>query len=73
MLKLDIEGYEPAALEGASGLLGAQQIGCIVLEINEAVLESRGPAGRHYELTFANSDTSSSPFRALGQVVFAGR
>ena len=34
LMKIDVQGHEPAVLEGASGLLQRQAIGCLFIEIN---------------------------------------
>lgn len=38
VLKIDVEGLEPAVLLGARSALGERRIGCIVCEINESAL-----------------------------------
>jgi FkbM family methyltransferase len=41
-LKLDVEGSELAALEGAADLLAARRIDCLVCELNDVYLAERG-------------------------------
>ncbi len=42
VMKMDIEGYEPAALEGAGRSLAEGRIGCVVLEMNGELLAENG-------------------------------
>jgi FkbM family methyltransferase len=42
VLKLDVEGYEPAALAGAERFLRQGRIGCVVCEMNEERLKANG-------------------------------
>lgn len=42
LLKMDVEGHEPAILRGAQGLLKAGRIGAILCEFNEYWLRSAG-------------------------------
>ena len=36
VLKVDVEGYEPAVLRGAARLLSEGRVGAVVCELNEA-------------------------------------
>lgn len=45
VVKVDIEGYEPFAVQGASRLLSERRVGCLVLEVNEPVLRRVGSSG----------------------------
>jgi FkbM family methyltransferase len=44
VLKLDVEGYELPALEGAAGLLAEGRVGCVLCELNDVYLAERGAA-----------------------------
>lgn len=53
LLKLDVEGHEPAVLEGARGLLAAGRIGAIVCELNGELLAARGSSPDALQCTLA--------------------
>lgn len=53
LLKLDVEGHEPAVLEGASGLLAAGRINAIVCELSEELLVAQGSSRSELERTLA--------------------
>jgi FkbM family methyltransferase len=42
VLKLDVEGHELPALEGASALISDRRVGCVVCELNDVYLARRG-------------------------------
>ncbi len=42
VLKIDVEGLEPAVLAGCERHLGANRIGCVVCEVNDPLLRENG-------------------------------
>ena len=42
VLKLDVEGSETSAIDGASSLLAAGRVGCVICELNDVYLAQRG-------------------------------
>ena len=53
VLKLDVEGHEPAVLDGASRLLAEGRIGAIVCELNDELLAAHGSGSSAIERTLA--------------------
>lgn len=47
LLKVDVEGHEPALLAGARRLIGEQRIGAIFCEVDEFNLRAAGTSGEH--------------------------
>ena len=70
LVKIDVQGHEPAVLEGASDLLQRQAIGCLFIEINglqpgepgEKALRLLSNAGYH----FRPAGRPSQPLAAAG-------
>ena len=70
LLKIDVQGHEPAVLEGASDLLKRQAISCLFIEINglepgepgEKALRLLSNAGYH----FRPAGRPRQPFAAPG-------
>lgn len=54
VLKLDVEGHEPAVLEGARRLLAEERIGAIVCELNPELLAERGSSPQALGSTLAD-------------------
>lgn len=66
VLKLDIEGQEPFALQGARRLLQGRQIGCVVCELNDVHLARTG-SSREALIGYLNTHGySASPVRPVG-------
>jgi FkbM family methyltransferase len=42
VMKVDVEGLEPAVLEGAKGMLSRQAVGVVILEVNEELIHDLG-------------------------------
>ncbi|MEA2426933.1 MAG: hypothetical protein QOF37_561, partial [Thermoleophilaceae bacterium] len=78
-LKVDVEGAEGRVLTGAEGLLAAQKIDLLVLELSDNTLTADGwSSGRVLRLlrdhgydTWVIEDGELRPFRTAGPVAFA--
>jgi FkbM family methyltransferase len=76
--KIDAEGAEPAVMDGAAGLLGAQAVDLLLFELSDIAL----PKGvmthdvidrvtRHGYRTFVLKEDGPVPFRSAGYLPFA--
>lgn len=65
-LKLDVEGFEPAVLEGAQSYLSQGRIDCVVCEINESCLEANGWSAEMLYDAFAGHNYAPSRVPVLG-------
>jgi FkbM family methyltransferase len=66
VLKLDIEGYEPFALEGCRRLLGEHRIRCIVTELSKDYLADRGSSVGAVRALLADCGFREEPMPTLG-------
>jgi FkbM family methyltransferase len=76
--KIDVEGGEPAVIEGAEGLLSAGAIDLLLFELSDNTLpdtvrphEVIDRVTRHGYRTFVLSDEGPVPFRSAGRLEFA--
>jgi FkbM family methyltransferase len=67
LLKLDVEGWEPHVLDGASGLLSRGEIGALLCELNEFWLHRTGTsAERLYQRILGLGFVDTTPDLPLG-------
>jgi FkbM family methyltransferase len=66
VLKLDVEGSEIRALEGAASLMSGQRIGCVVCELNDVYLERQGLRRGDVAARFASWGYREAPVPPVG-------
>ena len=66
VLKVDVEGYEPAVLEGAKGFLADGRIECVVCEVNEPCLDANGWSAEILYDALTRHGYSPTPIPPLG-------